>query len=91
MISGWERGLVGMKVGGKRTLKIPPQQDYGYQCAGAAILPGAHLMFDCELKSIANFPAEEKLAEMKSSINPFNHLAFSFIIGNVVYFVIPTN
>ena len=76
-----------MKVNGKRTLKIPPQQAYGDRGAGAAIPPGAHIIFDCELKSIANSPAEEKLAETKTSIDPFNLLASVLITGNVIYFV----
>lgn len=67
VIAGWERGLVGMKVGGKRILKIPPQLAYGDRGAGDAIPPGAHLQFDCELKSIASNQMEEKVAELSSN------------------------
>eukprot|EP00985_Skeletonema_marinoi_P022612 scaffold14535_cov198-Skeletonema_marinoi.AAC.1 len=50
VIKGWDRGLIGMKVGGKRVLKIPPQLAYGDRGAGDVIPGGAHLQFDCESK-----------------------------------------
>jgi len=52
VIKGWDQGLVGMKVGGKRTLIIPPQLGYGNRGAGPVIGPGASLIFDIELLSI---------------------------------------
>merc|ERR1719491_94484 len=70
VIQGWERGLVGMKVGGTRTLKIPPQLAYGNRGAGDAIPPRAHLEFDVELKGIATGALEEKTAEL-TSMSPF--------------------
>jgi protein-disulfide isomerase len=52
VIKGWEQGLVGMKVGGKRTLTIPPALAYGDRGAGGVIPPDATLFFDIELVSI---------------------------------------
>ena len=52
-----------MKVGGKRTLRIPPTLAYGDRGAKDKIPPGAHLEFDCELKAIASNPIEEAVAQ----------------------------
>ncbi|MGI4878388.1 MAG: FKBP-type peptidyl-prolyl cis-trans isomerase [Janthinobacterium lividum] len=52
VIAGWDDGIVGMKVGGKRTLTIPAARGYGDDGAGADIPPGATLIFDIELLGI---------------------------------------
>ncbi len=52
VIQGWEEGFLGMKVGEKRTLTIPPEKGYGAAGAPGAIPPNATIIFDVELLAI---------------------------------------
>ena len=52
VIPGWDRGIAGMKVGGRRKLTIPPHLAYGNQGAGNAIKPGETLIFVVDLVDV---------------------------------------
>lgn len=52
VIPGWDNGLIGMKVGGRRRLEIPPHLAYGDRGAGGVIKPGETLIFVCDLVGV---------------------------------------
>lgn len=53
VIQGWDRGVAGMKVGGRRKLTIPPHLGYGARGAGAAIKPNETLVFVVDLLGVS--------------------------------------
>ncbi|WP_129310038.1 FKBP-type peptidyl-prolyl cis-trans isomerase [Streptomyces sp. L2] len=53
VIQGWDKGVQGMKVGGRRKLVIPAHLAYGDRGAGGAIAPGETLIFVCDLMGVA--------------------------------------
>jgi len=58
VIKGWDEGVAGMKIGGKRVLIIPPELGYGDKGAEGVIPPGATLLFEVEVVSITGEPTQ---------------------------------
>jgi len=67
VIPGWDQGLQGMKVGGKRTLTIPSELGYGTQGAGAAIPPNSNLVFEVELLDVQQ-PAPPEQVKIEDTV-----------------------
>lgn len=52
VIAGWDEGVAGMKLGGRRRITIPPAKGYGAQGAGGVIAPNETLVFVCDLMGV---------------------------------------
>jgi FKBP-type peptidyl-prolyl cis-trans isomerase len=74
----------GVKVGGKRVLRIPPTLAYGATGAGGVIPPDADLEFECELKGIATGPVAEFIAKVGIGPNRMTGFLVLFLISIIL-------
>lgn len=84
VIKGWDQGIIGMRVGGKRTLRIPSQLAYGKQGYGEIISADEDLEFDCELLKTASGPVADFLDATGFGLNGYTVLVL-LLISTIVF------